>query len=176
MVAGAGGVRSANDLGLWIANASGMTLSLREGTMVMVGTTAKKVQSFLALQSVPGAAGQGNGATAAGVLARVKFDDGTHAIVRVSIEEEGLQMTALALSGDPAGNLGANFAAFGLPAQSLDGRAAFTATLTPSDRLSDTAIFQSSGSEVALVAREGDQALSLSRIAGRSRLATTRKS
>ena len=157
MAAGPGGVRASNDDGLWIAHAGGVTLALREGAAVMVGATSTAVKSFTALQPLAGAAGQGRGATAAGVLARVKFDDGTEAVLRVSVAQGGVQVSTIARAGDALPGAGVNLAGFGLPAQSSDGHAAFVATLSGSARENDTAVVQTTGSAHELIAREGDQ-------------------
>jgi uncharacterized delta-60 repeat protein len=158
MTPGPGGVRSHNDLGLWLADGSGIKMALREGAILTIGSAPKKVKSFVALQALPGAAGHGHGISTAHVLARLKFDDGSHGIVRVGLNEKGTEVSVVALWDEAPAGLSANLAGLGLPTQSGAGEACFTATLAQTKRGSDKAILQSMGSGVELVAREGEEA------------------
>ncbi len=152
-----GNVNKSNDTGLWLARGGSLDLALREGANVIVDGMSRRVRRFIALQALAGAGGQGHGATGAGVLARVKFDDGTEGVVRVQMDENGPAVTEVARSGDSIEDLEMDLAAFGLPTQSGNGRGAFIASLNGLGNQS--AILQSSGLDLELLARTGDPAL-----------------
>ena len=85
MAPGAGGIKTSNDIGLWIASPEKTLLALREGQTLQVGGTEKKLRTFAALMALPSAGGQGNGATSdGGVAVQAFFTDGSQAVLRVS--------------------------------------------------------------------------------------------
>jgi uncharacterized delta-60 repeat protein len=156
---GSGGVGKVDDEGLWLVRGTDIQLALREGATFELGSTRKTVRSFVALQPLAGAAGQGYGATTSGVLARVKFSDGTEGLLRASFDSAGPQASALALSGDPVADFEVNIETVGLPAQSNDGGVSFIASLSASVSSANTAILRATSSGVEVVVREGDQSI-----------------
>lgn len=114
---GPGNVTSVDDVGLWIRNASGTVLALREGQTLL----GKTVKSFRAMTNRAGTPGQGHGVESAGapkVAALVLFTDRTQAWYYP--DNLGGTGTVVAVTSDTApGYTSATFAGFGIPAQSL---------------------------------------------------------
>jgi uncharacterized delta-60 repeat protein len=155
MQIGKGGVTNASDTALWIARDGAVSLGLREGAIIPIEAASKRIASFTALQPVPWAAGQGNGVTMrGGVLAKVKFDDGTQGVLRVFMNEQGIAITPVALTGSTV--TGGKLTSLGVPTQSSDGRAALIAGV---DRALDVGILREEDTAPTFVARTGDEAL-----------------
>jgi hypothetical protein len=138
--AGRGGVTAANDLGLWAyrrgESGSPLRSVLREGTLLDLrpgdAYPGKTVLSFIALQPMPGAAGQGHGVgfsrhnrASDEVLALVKFTDATQAIVEFRIAAD-ISTFTVAETGE-VGAPSLKFQSFSVPTQSFDGQNAFIA-------------------------------------------------
>ena len=152
------GVTTANQNALFIAefSASGAAdrrLLLRTGqSFLLDGKNSRRVKSFVALGAVNGAIGQGRGAVPAGVLARVKFQDNSQAVVRCSGDGmiESVATAQQAIPGE-----GVRIATFGLPVQNENGDSVFTAKLN-SKTADDALVFAPHEGPLTLVAREGD--------------------
>jgi hypothetical protein len=151
-----GGVTSANDLGLWMVDGNSIYLRLREGQALATPFGTRQVKNFVALRPLRGAWGQGNGLNAsAGAVVRVIFADGKPALLRVHPTGD---TELLAMPYDTAGGTTSTMTSFGLPTQSVGGKAAFIAQLT-GDQTSNRAIMmeQTIGPRFAEAARKGDE-------------------
>ena len=148
------GVRSSNDLGLWMARGSDTPeLVLREGQSLPIGGRAGTVKSFRALTALPGAAGQGHGVAAGSVVAQVKFTDRRQALLRF---KGGGQVEVIAETGDSMADSTAK--SFSSLTQTDRSDAAFIVKLdsTPTN---DEAVFDDLNNTTRQrVAREGEAA------------------
>ena len=137
---GRGGVTSANDLGLWVhrrgAEESALRLLLREGTVLDLqpedAFPGRTVLSFLALQPLAAAFGQGHGVgfnrhgrATEEVLALVRFTDATQAIVEFQVGTD-VSVRGIAETGQTTFS-DLTFKGFGMPTQSGEGQNGFLA-------------------------------------------------
>ncbi|HET6407494.1 MAG TPA: choice-of-anchor tandem repeat NxxGxxAF-containing protein, partial [Chthoniobacteraceae bacterium] len=134
-------VTAANDRGLWLYRSAffadnSLQLVLREGSILDPDPSdalpGKTVRTFVALEPLPGSAGQGRGVairefTRVVLMSRVAFDDGTQAIVEFDAAGQMLKVKA---TGDPA-NSDLDFQTFSAPTQTAAGQGSYLATLTP---------------------------------------------
>ena len=91
-ISAADGVNASNNLGLWALNGNGvLQLLLRSGEVINVeGLGTKKIRTFTALQTAPGANGAAIGYDDFGDVAVIAtFTDGSSALLDVEMEEIG---------------------------------------------------------------------------------------
>jgi hypothetical protein len=130
---GTGSVRttSANDLGIWVKEGlNPLTLVLREGQEMAPGKVIKTLVSFAGGNGSPG---QGRGwlidsGDSVQVLVGATFVDKSQAIVAVPLNDVA-HPVVLSQSGI-AGDSGASFASYGLPATNADNQRVFLGSLT----------------------------------------------
>lgn len=108
-----GSVKAGNDLGLWVWTAEkGLRLALREGDLVSVNGTERKVKSFKVLTAVPGSLGHSRtSATNSSVYGSISFTDKSQAVVSIDNDAE-LELQALTDVPHPRGAVPV---AFGIP-------------------------------------------------------------
>ena len=156
-LATAGAVTAANNQGIWIANNHGVvTLLLRKGGPLKIGTATKTVLSFSVLGSPAVVGGQSRNFNRTGLLTGlVTFTDGATGIVKIS--PTGAASMVVLKNAAAQAMPGAAFAAFGDPAINDAGQSAFLATVAGLGITSanNTGIWADSGGARGLVARTG---------------------
>ena len=126
--------------------------------LALPGVRARRVKTFVALAALNGSAGQGHGAEATGVLARVNFTDDTQAVIR--LEGSGA-VHEVASTGDVPVGTNTKITRFSLPTQNVAGDAAFVATLKGGEK-DGAVIFAPTAGAMERIARAGESASGVS--------------